>query len=231
MGAIAAGLQACHTRIEAACRMAGRRPGEIGLLAVSKTFPAAAVREAWQAGQRAFGESYLQEAVAKLAELEGLPLDWHFIGPIQSNKTRPIAELFQWVHSIDRLKLAERLSAARPESLPPLNVLIQVNVGGEASKRGVAPDEALPLAQAVMQLPRLRCRGFMTIPRPADDPMDERGQFAALRRIYEAARAAGLEVDTLSMGMSDDLEAAILEGATLVRIGTAIFGKRAPTEI
>lgn len=230
MGAIATSLQACHRRIEAACRKAGRSSAEIGLLAVSKTFPAAAVREAWKAGQRAFGESYLQEAVAKLAELEDLPIEWHFIGPIQSNKTRAIAERFQWVHSVDRLKIAERLAEARPAGAAPLNVLIQVNVGGEASKHGVDLVDALPLARAVMQLPRLRLRGFMTIPRPSDDPIDERAQFAALKTIDKAARAAGLPVDTLSMGMSDDLEAAILEGSTLVRIGTAIFGKRTYTE-
>jgi pyridoxal phosphate enzyme (YggS family) len=230
MGAIATSLQACHRRIEAACLKAGRSRDEISLLAVSKTFPAAAVRAAWQAGQRAFGESYLQEAVAKLEELRELPLEWHFIGPIQSNKTRAIAELFQWVHGVDRLKVAERLAEARPADAPPLNVLIQVNVGGEASKHGVAPEAALPLARAVMQLPRLRLRGFMTIPRPSDDPMDERAQFAVMQTILDAARAAGLPLDTLSMGMSDDLEAAILEGSTLVRIGTAIFGKRTTTE-
>lgn len=230
MGAIATSLQACHRRIEAACLTAGRSRGEISLLAVSKTFPATAVRAAWLAGQRAFGESYLQEAVAKLAELDDLAIEWHFIGPIQSNKTRAIAELFQWVHSVDRLKVAERLAEARPVDAPPLNVLIQVNVGGEASKHGVAPEAALPLARAVMQLPRLRLRGFMTIPRPSDDPMDVRAQFAALKSIQDAAHAAGLPVDTLSMGMSDDLEAAILEGSTLVRIGTAIFGKRTYTE-
>jgi pyridoxal phosphate enzyme (YggS family) len=230
MGAIATSLQACHRRIEAACLKAGRSRDEISLLAVSKTFPAAAVRAAWQAGQRAFGESYLQEAVAKLEDLRELPLEWHFIGPIQSNKTRAIAELFQWVHGVDRLKVAERLAEARPADAPPLNVLIQVNVGGEASKHGVAPEAALPLARAVMQLPRLRLRGFMTIPRPSDDPMDERAQFAVMQTILDAARAAGLPLDTLSMGMSDDLEAAILEGSTLVRIGTAIFGKRTTTE-
>jgi pyridoxal phosphate enzyme (YggS family) len=230
MGAIATSLQACHRRIEAACLKAGRSRDEISLLAVSKTFPAAAVRAAWQAGQRAFGESYLQEAVAKLEELRELPLEWHFIGPIQSNKTRAIAELFQWVHGVDRLKVAERLAEARPADAPLLNVLIQVNVGGEASKHGVAPEAALPLARAVMQLPRLRLRGFMTIPRPSDDPMDERAQFAVMQTILDAARAAGLPLDTLSMGMSDDLEAAILEGSTLVRIGTAIFGKRTTTE-
>lgn len=228
MGAIAAGLQACHARIEAACAEAGRPASAIRLLAVSKTFPAAAVREAFQAGQRAFGESYAQEAVAKLAELRDLPIEWHFIGPIQGNKTRVIAESFDWVHGVDRWRIAERLSGARPAGAQPLNVLVQVNVGGEASKGGVPSAEAVPLALAVARLPRLRCRGFMTIPRPTADPFDERAQFASLARAHEEARRAGLAVDTLSMGMSDDLEAAILEGSTLVRVGTAIFGKRAP---
>ncbi len=226
MGAIAAGLQACHVRIETACTQAGRPIGEVSLLAVSKTFPEEAVREAWRAGQTAFGESYVQEAVAKLEALRDLPLEWHFIGPIQSNKTRPVAERFDWVHGVDRMKIAERLSEARPAAMPALNVLIQVNVGGEASKSGVTPDEALPLARAVAGLPRLRLRGFMTIPRPDADGAAARAQFATLRRVFDAARAEGLAVDTLSMGMSDDLEAAILEGSTLVRVGTAIFGKR-----
>jgi pyridoxal phosphate enzyme (YggS family) len=226
MGAIAAGLQACHARIGAACAQAGRPVAEVGLLAVSKTFPGEAVREAWRAGQRAFGESYVQEAVAKLADLADLPIEWHFIGPLQSNKTRPVAERFDWVHGVDRLRVAERLSAARPEAMPPLNVLVQVNVGGEASKSGVVPGEAVDLARCVAGLPRLRLRGFMTIPRPSHDPARQRAQFAMLRDLRDAARAAGLAVDTLSMGMSDDLEAAILEGSTLVRVGTAIFGKR-----
>ena len=226
MGAIAAGLQECRRRLEMACRQAGRPTDAVTLLAVSKTFPAAAIREAYTAGQRAFGESYLQEALEKIAALQDLAIDWHFIGPIQSNKTRPIAEHFHWVHSVDRLKIAERLAAARPAPLPPLNVCIQVNVSGEASKSGVDPAAALALATQVAALPRLRLRGFMTIPRPTVDPMEEQGQFAALRGIYEEARRAGLAVDTLSMGMSADLEAAILEGATLVRVGTAIFGRR-----
>jgi pyridoxal phosphate enzyme (YggS family) len=227
MGAIAAALQACHARIEAACAEAGRPVSAVRLLAVSKTFPAEAVREAWRAGQTAFGESYVQEAVAKLEALRELPLEWHFIGPLQSNKTRPVAERFDWVHGVDRARIAERLSDARPEAMPALNILIQVNVGGEASKSGVPPDEALALARATAALPRLRLRGFMTIPRPSDDAGEQRAQFATLRRLLEVARAEGLDVDTLSMGMSDDLEAAILEGSTLVRVGTAIFGKRA----
>jgi len=226
MGAIAAGLQACRQRLEAACRQAGRAPESVTLLAVSKTFPAEAIRQARAAGQQAFGESYLQEALAKQAALQDLDLEWHFIGPLQSNKTRPVAEHFAWVHSVDRAKIADRLAAARPPSLPPLNVCVQVNVSGEASKTGIEPAAALELACHVAALPRLRLRGFMTIPRPTPDPAEERAQFACLRGIYAAARAAGLAVDTLSMGMSDDLEAAILEGATLVRVGTAIFGCR-----
>jgi pyridoxal phosphate enzyme (YggS family) len=226
MGAIAAGLQACHTRIEAACAEAGRPPSEVRLLAVSKTFPAEAVRAAWLAGQHAFGESYVQEAITKLEALRDLPLEWHFIGPLQSNKTRPVAERFDWVHGVDRLKIAQRLSEARPEAMPALNVLIQINVSGEASKSGVTPDEALALARAVDTLPRLRLRGFMTIPKPCADQAEQRHQFAVLARLADSARAAGLDLDTLSMGMSDDLEAAILEGSTLVRVGTAIFGKR-----
>ncbi|MFZ5484924.1 MAG: YggS family pyridoxal phosphate-dependent enzyme [Pseudomonadota bacterium] len=225
MGAIAAGLQACQARIAAACREAGRDPAGVSLLAVSKTFPAEAVREAWQAGQTAFGESYVQEALAKQAALADLPLTWHFIGPIQSNKTRPIAEHFAWVHGVDRLKIAERLSEARPATLPPLNVCIEVNVGGEASKHGVAPEQALALAAQVGALPGLALRGFMTIPRPTAQVAEARAQFARLRALLEQADDPRL--DTLSMGMSGDLESAILEGATLVRVGTAIFGKRA----
>lgn len=224
MGAIAAGLQACQERIAEACRSARRDPAEVALLAVSKTFPAEAVREAEAAGQRAFGESYLQEALAKQDILSDLALEWHFIGPIQSNKTRPIAERFAWVHGVDRLKIAQRLSEARPPALPPLNLCLQVNVSGEASKHGVAPDQALALAREVATLPRLKLRGLMAIPRPTPDPTEQRAQFALLRRLYE--QADGLGLDTLSMGMSDDLEAAVMEGATIVRIGTAIFGKR-----
>ena len=226
MGGIAAGLQACRARLQSACRQAGRAPASVTLLAVSKTFPAAAVREAHAAGQRAFGESYLQEALAKLVALQDLDLEWHFIGPIQSNKTRPIAEHFHWVHSVDRARIAERLAAARPNSLPPLNVCVQVNVSGEVSKGGVAPDAALDLARTVAALPGLRLRGFMAIPRPTPEVAEQRSQFALLRGLFDAARQAGLSMDTLSMGMSDDMEAAILEGATLVRVGTAIFGQR-----
>lgn len=225
MGAIAAGVQACRERISAACRAAGRQAGAVTLLAVSKTFPAAAVREAWQAGQAAFGESYLQEALVKQDELADLAIEWHFIGPIQSNKTRLVAGRFAWVHGVDRLKIAQRLSEARPEGLPPLNCCIQVNVSGEASKHGCAPAEAVALARAVAALPRLRLRGFMAIPRETGDPAEQRAQFALLRRLYEAV-AGELGLDTLSMGMSGDLEAAIMEGATIVRVGSAIFGQR-----
>jgi len=224
MGAIAAGLQACLERIAEACGRARRDPAEVTLLAVAKTFPAEAVREAYAAGHTAFGESYIQEALAKQDALSDLPLEWHFIGPIQSNKTRPIAERFAWAHGVDRLKIAQRLAEARPAALPPLNVCIQVNVSGEASKHGVAPDLALALAREVAALPRLRLRGFMAIPRPTPDRAEQRAQFARLRQLYE--QSDGLDLDTLSMGMSDDLEAAVMEGATIVRIGTAIFGKR-----
>ncbi len=224
MGAIAAGLQACRERIARACLSAGRAASDVTLLAVSKTFPAAAVREAWQAGQVAFGESYLQEALAKQTALADLALEWHFIGPIQSNKTRPIAEHFAWAHGVDRLKIAQRLSEQRPPGRPPLNVCIQVNVSGEASKHGVEPAEALTLAMAMAGLPGLKLRGFMAIPRSSDDPLEQRRQYLPMQQLLAAA--GDLKLDTLSMGMSGDLEAAILEGATIVRIGTAIFGQR-----
>lgn len=224
MGAIAAGLQAGRKRIARACHVAGRQAGTVTLLAVSKTFPEEDVRAAHAAGQFAFGESYLQEALVKQESLADLPLEWHFIGPIQSNKTRPIAEHFSWVHGVDRLKIAQRLSEARPQALPPLNICIQINVSGEISKHGVDPSAAILLAQEVVSLPRLRLRGFMAIPKPCSDIEQQRGQFAPLRKLL--AQARDMNLDTLSMGMSDDLEAAIMEGATLVRIGTAIFGRR-----
>lgn len=226
MGAIASAMQDVRARIAGACRDAGRLPAEVSLLAVSKTFPAAAIRAAWLAGQRGFGESYLQEALAKMAELADLDIEWHFIGPIQANKTRPIAEHFHWVHAVDRLRIAERLSAQRPPGLPPLRVCVQVNVSGEPSKHGVAPDEALELAAAVAGLPGIRLRGFMAIPAPEVRVDRQRAQFRVLAELLRAARARGLDLDTLSMGMSDDMEAAILEGATIIRIGTAIFGRR-----
>ncbi|MEW5903546.1 MAG: YggS family pyridoxal phosphate-dependent enzyme [Pseudomonadota bacterium] len=226
MRAILSTLQAVRQAVSAAATAAGRAPDSVSLLAVSKTFPAAAVREAAAAGQRAFGENYLQEALDKMAALPDLPLEWHFIGPIQSNKTRPIAEHFAWVHGVDRLKVAERLSAQRPAELPPLNICLQVNVSGEASKSGVAPAEVEALALQVGQLPNLRLRGLMAIPAPADDVAAQRRPFALMRELFERLNAQGLRLDTLSMGMSHDFPAAIAEGATIVRIGTAIFGAR-----
>lgn len=219
-------LQAVKSRIARACAAAGRDPRDIVLVAVSKTFPADAVRAAHAAGQRDFGENHAQDAVAKIDALADLDLVWHFIGPIQSNKTRTIAAQFAWVHSIDRLKIAERLAAQRPEALPPLQACIQVNVSGEATKSGVAPAEAPALARAVAALPRLQLRGLMAIPEPTDDPALQRRRFESLRDLRDRLAADGLALDTLSMGMSDDLEAAIAAGATMVRVGTAIFGAR-----
>lgn len=226
MTTIAARLDAVRARIAAAARRAGRDPADVTLLAVSKTWPAEAVREAAAAGQRAFGENYVQEGVDKAEALRALGLEWHFIGPLQSNKTRPVANAFDWVHGIDRLKIAERLSAQRDVHLPPLNVCIQVNVSGEDSKSGVAPAEAVALAHAVAALPRLRLRGLMCIPEPSTDEAVLRARFAVLRGLYDELRSAGLVLDTLSMGMSHDLEPAIAEGASIVRVGTAIFGER-----
>lgn len=220
-------LQNLATRIADAAVAAGCDPAMVRLLAVSKTWPADSVREAAAAGQHAFGENYVQEGVAKVDELAGLGLEWHFIGPLQSNKTRPVAEHFAWAHSVDRLKIAQRLSEQRPEGLAPLQVCLQVNVSGEASKSGCTPAEALALAQAVAALPRLALRGLMTIPEPNSDPVRQRLPFARLRQLQEQLNhELNLRLDTLSMGMSDDLEAAIMEGATLVRVGTAIFGAR-----
>ena len=265
MTTITANLQAVRERIERAAQAAGRRASDIELIAVSKTFPAQDIAEAWEAGQRAFGENYVQEAVEKVTQLSHLPLEWrvepahqnndharsdaprpsagvaspegpllrplewHFIGPIQSNKTRAIAEHFQWVHSIERVKIAQRLNDARPAHLPPLNVCIQVNVSGEGSKSGVAPGAELALARAMLALPRLRLHGLMAIPEPTPDMQLQRRRFALLRNIKDRLTADGIALDTLSMGMSDDLEAAIAEGATMVRVGTAIFGKRKKT--
>lgn len=226
MTTIAARLDAVRARIDDAARRAGRNPADVKLLAVSKTWPAEAVREAAIAGQRAFGENYVQEGVDKVEALRALGLEWHFIGPLQSNKTRVVAEHFDWVHSIDRLKIAERLAEQRPAALPPLSVCLQVNVSGEATKSGVAPDAVEDLARRVAALPGLRLRGLMAIPAPAADFAAQRLPFRRLREIYEQLRAGGLPLDTLSMGMSHDLEAAIAEGATLVRVGTAIFGER-----
>jgi hypothetical protein len=219
-------LQAVRQRIARAAAAVNRPAEGIQLLAVSKTVPAALVRQAYTAGQRAFGESYVQEAVEKIQALNDLPLKWHFIGPIQSNKTRPIAENFAWVHSLERARIADRLAAARPSDLPDLQVCLQVNVSGEASKSGVAPEELPALARHVQTLPRLKLRGLMAIPEPTDDPVKQRLAFARLRQLLEQLNAEGFQLDTLSMGMSDDLEAAIAEGATIVRVGSAIFGAR-----
>lgn len=226
MTTISTNLQAVRARIAAAAQLAGRAVEDIRLLAVSKTFPPERIREAAQAGQIAFGENYLQESLGKIAALADLGLEWHFIGPLQSNKTRPVAEHFSWVHGIERLKIAERLSVARGAARPPLQVCIQVNVSGEASKSGVSPGETAALAHAVAGLPNLRLRGLMAIPEPTDDMPLARQRFAMLRELREVLNKAGMALDTLSMGMSHDLEAAILEGATIVRVGTAIFGER-----
>ncbi len=226
MTAILSNLQATREAIAQAARAAQRGVADVRLLAVSKTFPAEAVREAYRGGQTAFGENYLQEALEKMGALRDLPLEWHFIGPIQSNKTRTIAENFAWVHSVDRLKIAERLSAQRPAHLPPLNVCLQVNVSGEESKSGVAPSEVMQLAQAVARLPHLRLRGLMAIPAPANGEAVQRAPFAQMRALLEQLKSQGIMLDTLSMGMSYDYAAAIQEGATIVRIGTAIFGAR-----
>jgi pyridoxal phosphate enzyme (YggS family) len=219
-------LHVVQTRIARAAAEAGRDAATVRLLAVSKTFGAAAVRDLAACGQREFGENYLQEALDKQAQLHDLPLLWHFIGPIQSNKTRSIAEHFSWVHSVDRLKIAERLSAQRPAGLPPLQVCIEVNVSGEASKGGVATAGLPALADAVAALPGMQLRGLMAIPAPATDVAAQRAAFRQVRAAFEALVARGHPLDTLSMGMSADLEAAILEGATIVRIGTALFGER-----
>lgn len=228
MSAIAPQIQAVQTRIRAACLAAGRDPASVRLLAVSKTFGPEAVRQAHAAGLTAFGENYIQEGVDKICALRDLPLQWHCIGPIQSNKTRLVAEHFDWVHSLDRLKIAERLSAQRPPERPPLQVCLQVNTDGGPSKAGVAPEQALALAQAVMQLPRLQLRGLMTIPDPVEG---HAAQLALHRRASALFGQLGAALappcwDTLSMGMSADLEAAIEAGSTLVRVGTALFGGR-----
>lgn len=250
-------LQARHdavrSRIDASARVCGRDPGDIQLLAISKTFDADAVLALAGLGQHAFGENYVQEALPKMAACRDgwasrasgrsipvvadpspaggpLPaaqsLTWHFTGPIQTNKTRPIAEQFDWVHTVDRLKIAQRLSEQRPAAMAPLQVCIQVDVSGEPSKSGCDPDEALALGIAIAPMPRLRLRGLMAIPAPSDDPAVQRAQFARVRAVFERMQAAGLPIDTLSMGMSGDLESAIAEGATIVRVGTALFGTR-----
>jgi pyridoxal phosphate enzyme (YggS family) len=226
MSTIESNLQVVRARIAAAARAAGREPGDIALLAVSKTFAAGEVRAAYAAGQREFGENYVQEGMEKIAALSTLPLVWHFIGPVQSNKTRSIAAHFDWVHSVAREKIALRLAQARPQELDPLDICLQVNVSGEASKSGVAPEEVRRLAEAVRILPRLRLRGLMAVPEPSDDIELQRQRFRGLRLLLQQLNAAGFGLDTLSMGMSQDLEAAVVEGATIVRVGTAIFGER-----
>ncbi|MBM7062364.1 YggS family pyridoxal phosphate-dependent enzyme [Pseudomonas sp. UL073] len=227
MSNIAKNIAKVGERIREAAQAAQRDAASVGLLAVSKTKPATDIRAAHAAGLNDFGENYLQEALAKQLELRDLPLTWHFIGPIQSNKCKAIAEHFAWVHSVDRLKIAQRLSELRPEGLPPLNICLQVNISGEASKSGCAPEELLALASAVAQLPHVKLRGLMAIPEPTDDPQLQRATFARVRGLAEELRARlGLDLHTLSMGMSHDLEAAIAEGASWVRIGTALFGAR-----
>jgi len=228
MTSVIGNLQRVHSRIAAACAAAGRGVDSVTLLCVSKTFGADAVRAAAAAGERSFGENYVQEALDKIAVLADLraQIAWHLIGPLQSNKTRVVAEAFDWVHSVDRLKIAQRLSEQRPAHLPPLQVCLQVNISGEASKSGLAPAEVPALAQAVAALPGLRLRGLMAIPEPAGDVDAQRAPHRALRELLVALNAGGLALDTLSMGMSADLEAAVAEGATIVRVGTAIFGGR-----
>lgn len=223
---IASTLQAVKARIARAAQSVDRQPDEITLLVASKTQPAERVREAWLAGQTIFGENYLQEALAKMPTLADLPIQWHFIGPIQSNKTKRIAENFSWVHSVDRVKIADRLAKDRPESLPPLQICLQVNVSGEESKSGVAPEEVANLAAHVVRLPRLKLRGLMAVPELTTATALQRSQFHILRELFDQLKRDGYELDTLSMGMSEDLDNAIAEGATMVRVGTAILGPR-----
>ncbi|MCH7343236.1 YggS family pyridoxal phosphate-dependent enzyme [Pelomonas sp. CA6] len=230
MATISENIQQLRGRIATACEQAGRPVQSVTLLVVSKTFPADAVREAFAAGEHRFGENYVQEGVAKIQALDELRarIEWHLIGPLQSNKTRVVAESFDWVHSVDRLKIAQRLSEQRPAHLPPLQVCLQVNISGEASKSGLSPDEAQDLAPQVAALPRLRLRGLMAIPEPASTLEAQREPHRALAQLLARLNQRGLALDTLSMGMSADMEAAILEGATLVRVGSAIFGARPP---
>ncbi|WP_310385271.1 YggS family pyridoxal phosphate-dependent enzyme [Roseateles sp.] len=232
MATIAKNIQEQHERIARACTQAGRPVQSVTLLVVSKTFPASAVQAAFEAGERRFGENYVQEGLDKIAELSamntfGQQLEWHLIGPLQSNKTRSVAENFDWVHSVDRLKTAQRLAEQRPAELPPLNICLQVNISGEASKSGVLPTEVAALALAVSKLPHLRLRGLMAIPEPAADFESQRQPHRALAALLaQLNQQLGLQMDSLSMGMSADLEAAVAEGATLVRVGSAIFGAR-----
>jgi len=223
--AISDSLQVTKTRIAAACVAAGRPPNAVQLLVVSKTFPGSAVREAFAAGARAFGENYVQEGLAKVEELADLrrQIEWHLIGPLQSNKTKPVAEAFDWVDSVDRLKIAQRLSEQRPADLPPLNICLQVNISAEASKSGLLPDEVATLARQIATLPRLKLRGLMAIPEPGPGAL---AQHQAMAALFESLKAEGLQLDTLSLGMSADLEDAIQAGSTMVRVGSAIFGAR-----
>lgn len=226
MATINDNLQAVAVRIRDAARAAGRDPSMVRLLAVTKTVPPAAIEEAVAAGLRSFGENYVQEALAKREALCASGIHWHLIGPLQGNKTRAAAECFDWVHTIDREKVALRLSEARPADAPPLNVLIQVNVSGEATKSGVPPAEVAALARSIAPIPRLRLRGLMAIPEPTDDPELQRRRFRSVRELFDRLNQEGIALDTLSMGMSQDLEAAVAEGSTMVRVGTAIFGAR-----
>ncbi len=228
MSSIAQSLEKIRNRVTLLERRYDRPPDGVHVIAVSKTKPPEAVRAAAEARQREFGENQLQDALTKLDALGDLDLVWHFIGPIQSNKTQVVAARFDWVHSIDRTKIARRLNDQRPENLLPLDVCIQVNVSGESSKSGVDPDQVEALAQFVSELPRLKLRGLMTLPRPCNDLEEQRRPFAALHGMLETLNARGFALDTLSMGMSNDMEAAIAEGATIIRIGTAIFGAREP---
>lgn len=234
MSAISRNLQAVHGLITTSVKEVLRQPETVHLLAVSKSWGADAIIEAAQAGQQSFGENYEQEAVAKIAAVKAarpdLALEWHFIGPVQGNKTRSIAEHFDWVHTVDRERIARRLSDQRPDTMAPLNVCIQVNISGETSKSGILPEETEGLARRIMALPRLRLRGLMAIPEPESDPEKQREPFRKMQALFQALRARGIEMDTLSMGMSDDLDAAIAEGATMVRVGTAIFGQRKQKE-
>ncbi len=224
---LASRLSATQQRLAEAARLAGRDPATIHLLAISKTQPPEVIHEAYDAGLRAFGENYLQEAVDKQPLLPA-DIEWHCTGPVQSNKSKLVAEHFDWCHTIDSLKLAERLNNQRPSSLPPLNVCIQLHIGGEESKSGIAADEVAAVAAAIAKLPSLRLRGLMTIPPASDDPVEQRRWFAEARAVYERLRADHPAVDTLSMGMSGDMEAAIIEGSTMIRIGSALFGPRPP---
>lgn len=223
---VASNISRVLTRVREAEAKYDREPHSVGLLAVSKTKPASMVQAAFEAGQRAFGENYLQDALEKIETLSELPLEWHFIGPIQSNKTRPIAANFAWVHSVDRLKIAHRLSEQRPLDLPPLNICLQINISGEDSKSGISPSELDAMAAEISQLPNLKLRGLMAIPAPADSFEQQSEPLKALKQLFDRLNAQGLALDTLSMGMSSDLEAAVAEGSTMVRIGTDIFGAR-----